>query len=266
MCRVKTLCSQLPKLRIPEPPVTPREFTLFPKLPPELRVKVWGFGANIPRNIELYFLNPLGVEPDIRNPPLPPILHACREARKEALKYYTESLEYCEWGTKSDEEKEMSDAESVSTDSDLDLELVEPFKRKIYLNFSADQFCLPGIGSIGSIEFFETLPSVEDINFGLSSLNLIQHLQYNLNLARNPEWTPLTSLLACRDLIDLTLELKNWTGSSKQGIETDLYRQQMELKFTSGWSKKFGDHQTALPVKFRWMINGQDGLSPTRMD
>jgi len=60
------------------------EFRLFPYLPKELRVKIWKFGAFVPRVIHLH--------PDSNAKPLsicrqraPTILHACHESRTVAL-------------------------------------------------------------------------------------------------------------------------------------------------------------------------------------
>lgn len=65
---------------------TPTSFELFPKLPAELRIRVWSFNVNEPRVIEL--------EPNsdysqiITRTKTPGNLQACRESRFEALKIY----------------------------------------------------------------------------------------------------------------------------------------------------------------------------------
>lgn len=80
------------------------KFTLFPQLPPELRLKVWLFAIPRQRLVELKpdtviqnwaALGFLGlVDPDtnihsVRSPtPVPSMLHTCVESRTEMLKYY----------------------------------------------------------------------------------------------------------------------------------------------------------------------------------
>jgi hypothetical protein len=97
MSRLKSLLSTLPRLKIPahEPNNTLYEFTLFPKLPPELRNKIWKYAAFEPRVIKVLVdakqVELVGgpwnsnVEGQIRHPG---IMQACRESRQEGRRYY----------------------------------------------------------------------------------------------------------------------------------------------------------------------------------
>ncbi|KAF4624929.1 hypothetical protein G7Y89_g13241 [Cudoniella acicularis] len=53
--RVKKLLKGLSPLHIPTPAKAPTEFPNFKKLPPELRLVIWGLAAKEPRDIELHF-------------------------------------------------------------------------------------------------------------------------------------------------------------------------------------------------------------------
>ena len=49
--RLQSFLSELPKLNIPLP--APTTFTIFSKLPPELRDNIWELAAIVPRDINL---------------------------------------------------------------------------------------------------------------------------------------------------------------------------------------------------------------------
>jgi hypothetical protein len=74
-------------------------FTLFPKLPPELRNMVWRFAASEPRVVKIFSERPNPkdwtstiadhqIYSDSRQH-IPPILQATSESRRVALKFYT---------------------------------------------------------------------------------------------------------------------------------------------------------------------------------
>jgi len=94
MSRLKTLLSKLPPLVIPaQGGINLYEFTLFPKLPPEIRDMIWCVAALEPRRIKLLvrggnqaaISENLDVAGQQRHPG---ILHACRESRAVGLKVY----------------------------------------------------------------------------------------------------------------------------------------------------------------------------------
>lgn len=61
MTRLQGLLKQLPGLQT-EFPQTLTEFTVFPKLPPELRRKIWGIAAMEPRDIKIFKLEASGCD------------------------------------------------------------------------------------------------------------------------------------------------------------------------------------------------------------
>jgi len=78
-----------------EPPAI-GEFTLFPNLPLELRIKIWHHAISVPRIVEMEKVVCSGPSKHaygdrwhyrIKNPP--PLLRACAESRREALGLYT---------------------------------------------------------------------------------------------------------------------------------------------------------------------------------
>ncbi|KAN0099374.1 hypothetical protein V8E51_013149 [Hyaloscypha variabilis] len=86
-------------------PLEAREpcFTLFSKLAPELRLKIWGYALPGPRVIRLSLkLNPAyNPDPDyvkyeqcdvVAKPAVPALLHACHEARIVALQVYKQAF------------------------------------------------------------------------------------------------------------------------------------------------------------------------------
>ncbi|KUJ09152.1 uncharacterized protein LY89DRAFT_724660 [Mollisia scopiformis] len=86
----------------------PVEFARFPKLPPELKLKIWKHAAREGRVIEVYTRRIRGKpKKSWTDSVTPAVLHVCHDSRKEALKHY-QLLEvssqhyYAEDGTESD--------------------------------------------------------------------------------------------------------------------------------------------------------------------
>jgi hypothetical protein len=75
---------------------TLEKFTLFPKLPIELRTKIWEESISEPRVVVVYISN-FGFKTQFcitfaSSTPVPAILHVGREARQAGLKHYTLSF------------------------------------------------------------------------------------------------------------------------------------------------------------------------------
>lgn len=70
----------------------PNQFTLFPRLPAEIRLLIWNFACRVERIIPL--LPGLGHLSPLTHPTLavPPVLHACSDSRRVALKHYNLSF------------------------------------------------------------------------------------------------------------------------------------------------------------------------------
>jgi hypothetical protein len=88
MTRLQQLCSLLHKLSVSVPsPREPETFTLFPNLPIEIRLKIWGITASVARDVILApnFLvtNRLNYQSLA-----PAIMHTCKESRQEGKLYY----------------------------------------------------------------------------------------------------------------------------------------------------------------------------------
>jgi hypothetical protein len=60
----------------------PETFTRFPKLAPEIRIKIWRLAASETREIKLYVLSPEWMDTKMKEQTrAPAIMHTCRESR-----------------------------------------------------------------------------------------------------------------------------------------------------------------------------------------
>jgi hypothetical protein len=135
--RLRDLLSKLPKLTVTFPqPLNLERFTLFPKLPIELRLKIRGYAACEPRSFT--WENPWAFWPgnpgygriiDGKNQ-LSSVLQTCNESRSESLKHYTACTMRCVAG--GDVHNTLG---HVST--------LVPCPQKLYVNFNIDRFLRP---------------------------------------------------------------------------------------------------------------------------
>ena len=138
--RLQDLLSSLPPLKIPQTlPFSLVEFTLFPKLPPELRDKIWTYAAQEPRIIVLqevenydwistrvatkYNVWSSDVAGQTRHPG---IMQACRESRHKGGEFYKKRYEFAQ---------EYSYAEDYPQRSSDGCE-----GNAIFINFNIDRF------------------------------------------------------------------------------------------------------------------------------
>jgi hypothetical protein len=113
------------------------EFTLFPKLPIELRVKIWKLASFVQRNViisasSLYLSNNSKYSKEwpyyfASSSPPPAILHTTRESRTEGLKYYL-----LEFGTNHIGGRYFGRVPSVTI-------TIPP---AIYINWEIDRLCI----------------------------------------------------------------------------------------------------------------------------
>jgi hypothetical protein len=130
MSRLTSLLTSLPPLSIPPPIETLFSFKPFPKLAPELRLKIWAYAACQPRTLLLSDnwdapatdTSRKGIE---NGNNVPAILHTCSEARQEGLEHYTACTK----------------RNSKYTNIDPALIKISQFSNyKVYINFNADRF------------------------------------------------------------------------------------------------------------------------------
>ncbi|CAG8978968.1 hypothetical protein HYALB_00012251 [Hymenoscyphus albidus] len=74
-------------------PETPEEFTRFPSLPPELRLRIWSIHLKTPRIVEVFVpregrQQPWGLPSYTWTTQIPPVFHVNRESRYEAMKFF----------------------------------------------------------------------------------------------------------------------------------------------------------------------------------
>ncbi|CZR55805.1 uncharacterized protein PAC_05693 [Phialocephala subalpina] len=132
-----------------KPPTTPcSTFTLFPKLPKELRLQVWNNASFITRNVDIWIAvlrvgDPLSqfVNSEhhyfVSSAPPPALLHCCQESRAEGLKHYT-----LDFGTN----KKLNGDRPIKNRSAGVALVVEP---RIYINWAADRICLMNYWIVG---------------------------------------------------------------------------------------------------------------------
>jgi len=149
--RLHDLLAQLPKLEISHPLET---FGLFPKLPVELRCRIWGYASFAPRKIIVggRFSSSSILQNYGRWNTVPAILHANSEARNEALRYYTKSQE-----------------EITYTRRNCDLVLA---RKCIYANFEVDTF--------GWLAKDRPRSDWEDSTVDVEFLRKFQHLEVSI--------------------------------------------------------------------------------------
>ncbi|KAG4429606.1 hypothetical protein IFR05_014913 [Cadophora sp. M221] len=93
MTRLQALLSTLPPITLPPRSEPLTEFTLFPKLPRELRNKIWEHTTQVSRKVKVFELDTASTENgwDSRVDGqmwIPGIMHACRESRYEGKRVY----------------------------------------------------------------------------------------------------------------------------------------------------------------------------------
>ncbi|KAH7311054.1 hypothetical protein BKA65DRAFT_558877 [Rhexocercosporidium sp. MPI-PUGE-AT-0058] len=98
MTRLQALLSTLPPITLSTRPTPLKEFSLFPKLPAELRNKVWKHATQVYRKVKIFELNTISTEKgwDSRVEGqiwIPGIIHASRESRHEGCKVYKRCYE-----------------------------------------------------------------------------------------------------------------------------------------------------------------------------
>jgi hypothetical protein len=148
--RLTALLSQLPKLTIPLPLQPLETFTLFPRLPIDIRVKLWKLMSTQPRKIKLFFDVPSGSRAESRTiegqSKIPVVLQINRESREEGLRFYTQCKE------------------------SVGVRLGRHWVNYIYINFEVDHFshAFPPVSELGC-----------DFNFGQEVLKKIKFVDAN---------------------------------------------------------------------------------------
>ncbi|KAH8790336.1 hypothetical protein F5882DRAFT_491738 [Hyaloscypha sp. PMI_1271] len=94
MSRLKQLLSSLPRLQVRS--LTLDTFTCFPRLPKEIRNKIWALAALEPRVIPLFIMTrDLEHRKVSSQAAHPAIVHVNTESREEGMRYYERVLEKC---------------------------------------------------------------------------------------------------------------------------------------------------------------------------
>ena len=117
----------------------PRTFTCFPKLPVELRLKIWGYASSVTRNVDIWARS---LDIEIRysfqrtlyfysSLPPPAVLHVNSESRCESLKYY--DLDFGTYFT-----FKHADSAPFTISSPC----------RVYFNWNTDRLCLVNLSEL----------------------------------------------------------------------------------------------------------------------
>ncbi|PVH70522.1 hypothetical protein DL98DRAFT_661119 [Cadophora sp. DSE1049] len=155
MTRLQSLLSTLPPIDLPVRPMPLKEFTLFPKLPAELRSKVWRYATQVTRKVKLFELGSLstknGCDSKVEGQtPIPGVMQACQESRYEGAKIYKLCYEkpqdfqsFADAGANQVEIVVMASGSisAIGLTSEENLRVVTSKKgNAIYINFDQDIF------------------------------------------------------------------------------------------------------------------------------
>lgn len=254
---------QLPKLSIPELQSPPTTFTAFPKLPPELRLRVWSLIANIPqkipvRNRYIDELHPGGrlAIPDSHH--YPSILRICREARREALKYYTafwkgrSVLLYTQQTFSSGRWWERADEQGTV--------LKMLYEKAVYFNFNADILLLEGKGMDGCCY---QIHAEDDLDFETSIISQFQRLEYHLDFNQGDEIFPDQDFLGSRNLSQMILVRKNSASAQFDDVLSCSSRIGYEATYRNGCNAiRKAASAREIPVEFQWVLPDHVFLPP----
>lgn len=228
--RVKNLLSTLSPLDIPihTHRSLPRRFTLFPRLPPEIRDAIWRYAARVPRKVVLISeMDRYGIPfnsnitGQVRNPG---IMQACRESRVIGLCFYRFLVEIrrpcmvkcqqcrfvsmaksdCDnphyfqyWydGLAFDKIDPRAQAIIHANGGRRPKHVRSPERKENYhwVNYETDEFTLRLVGDRG---YYRGL----NFNFCLGNLLDVSHLSYRLSPDSLGTWT---TILLLKDMIQL---------------------------------------------------------------
>jgi hypothetical protein len=177
-----------------------KEFTCFPQLPSELRLKIWAYACHHPRNIDIFLadLGKLRVENENGISDFasyryyskysythPVILRVSKESREEALRHY-----HLSFGT-----SHVFSNVSISTPA------------KLYINFASDRICL-----LRPDDLFSADPGARIKDFiELCQKNRLRSLALNVS---NDEHYPYvgicTSVSSLKEVVLFSSDVQDW--------------------------------------------------------
>ncbi|KAN0089563.1 hypothetical protein V8E51_019823 [Hyaloscypha variabilis] len=250
---VKALLQDLPRIATSFESTPTPTFTLFPKLPRELRNRIWHMEAFESRVIKLVPYNVAAsqrVEGQLQHPAM---LHTSREARREGLRYYRKVLrKCCDLRTHS---------QNIPCGKPRDI---------IYVNFEVDLFRY-GIYNRNPIEdgklaFDWKVVPWGGLNFRIPDVVQIKRLEIELFSSKYPNAVDtFRSLKPLRDNVkfeECTFLLKRWNGPhllktfSEDSFRTALYYSDMFKAF--GQVFKEGQQRKGLDFAFNVRVRSKE--------
>jgi len=255
------LLQALPRLSLPSEHRSLPTFTIFRKLPAQMRNRIWRIAAFEPRIIKLIPYN-LAVSQRIEGQlQHPAILHTSRESRREGLRYYQKCLQKCC---------------DIRTHSQT-IRCGKPYNI-IYVNYESDSFRLGihgrYVANDGKPAFDWKIIPWGGFNLRMRDMRPIKRLEVELYSSKYPNATDtFRALKPLRDnlkLAECTIFLKRWNGPQelKTAFCEDSFRMAIyhrnsstafEQVFKEEQQRK--DLQFAVNLKFRTKMEWYD-LSP----
>jgi hypothetical protein len=245
MSRLTSLLTSRPPLSIPQPTETLFSFKLFPKLAPELRLKIWTYAACQPRTLLLSDnWDAPATDPNrkvIENGnDVPAILYTCSEARQEGLKHYTACTK--------------RNSKHNNTHADQALNKSQSPNHKVYINFNADRFL---VSEDQSWWDGEEQVSLTDFQLEPQDMAKIQTLDLPWH-----EWdmedTPGVVLLRlAQDLVELNLIYKGLWHMERCAFDYFAYNVGAEISI-----RKHEEHLRAKSKDSRTWLMGLTGIQP----
>ncbi|PMD32948.1 hypothetical protein L207DRAFT_590022 [Hyaloscypha variabilis F] len=213
MTRLQNLLTQLPKLEIALPSLT--TFTIFPKLPAELRNKIWKYASMEPRDINLRERNYAAGPND--QPETPAILLTCHEARNEGRRYYTLFRELKEI------RRDQSSFHSRNNKLDSKIQSAARICRRntVWINFAVDRFIHEPC-----VQYDENLDAVQPMKveggfcFEDDVMDKIRHLALRFDSVQSQ----LQAIIDCEDAVAF---LKNMLVKASLGKITLVNNEQI---------------------------------------
>ncbi|CZR62523.1 uncharacterized protein PAC_12420 [Phialocephala subalpina] len=227
MVRLKEILKTLPPLEIPHP--VPTTFYPFPRLPNELKNKIWGYAVSEPRYVRVYDFTGgshlLRQNPRIDGQhPVPPILHVNHQAREEGLRYYSRCAE-----------KRVCRSKWKLYNYGP-----RPNRRVVFINFSIDSCFyedLPGPTVLDVTRPLDAYIPIEGFNFHTEIMKKFRHVAVEYNgQQRRFSVSRTWGLLVEDKMINLTIVAQDWTvRAMPESVAGDLFRKIWSFHVQQSW-------------------------------
>ncbi|KAL5325325.1 hypothetical protein ACEPPN_006450 [Leptodophora sp. 'Broadleaf-Isolate-01'] len=269
MTRLQALLSTLPPITLPAPPTPLQEFTLFPRLPAEMRNKIWKHATQVSRKVKIFELNTVsthkGWDSRVEGQTwIPGIMQACRESRYEGGKVYKLCYEKPqpsrEGGTENDGQPEQASAPLTASGAHL------------YINFDRDLFVMVPHDPVS--DTYEAAlavrpPQRNTISKGGDNHTLhpedLKNMQHFEHTFQNRTPTDVGFLIVA-PIREYTLAFRHHAVKDGDNVDGDLVRCKVHCEFERRLRKILGQRVKVPDFLFhnRWLRGYGQDLDPAR--